>query len=91
MSVLSKVAGRSPGASFKARLGLAAIRATRTLIQGIAGAFGASGVGTAVLTASYWQLVGYSCIAAVITAFVSFLNNVAGGLPPDPTQKQQGA
>lgn len=69
------------------RFGVAGLRAVRTLIQGVAGAFPAAGLGTAILTPSYWQMFGYSCLAAAVTAIVSLLNNIAGMLPPDPTQK----
>lgn len=46
----------------------AGIRALRTLIQGVAGAFPAAGAGSAILTAGYWQTFGYSCLTAGITA-----------------------
>jgi hypothetical protein len=58
----------------------------RTLLQGIAGAFPSAGVGTVVLTTSYWQTFGFACLAALIAALVSFLQNVAAVLP-DPGQQ----
>ena len=87
MSTLQMIVGRSPhtktgGIPVKS----AAVRALRTLIQGVAGAFPAAGAGTAILSTGYWQTFGYSCLGAGITAVVSFLNNVATFLPEDPTQ-----
>ena len=67
---------------------IAALRALRTLIQGIAAAFPAAGAGIAVLHSTCWQTFGYSCLAALIAALVSFLQNVAGILPEDPTQQR---
>lgn len=84
MSFTEVVAGRAPGDRWPDRFRLAALRALRTLLQGIAGAFPASGLGTAVLSISYWQTFGYSCLAALITALVSFLQNTADFLPVDP-------
>ena len=65
---------------------LAALRSLRTLLQGLAAAMPAAGVGTAILSTSYWATVGYSCLAALVTAGASFLHNVASFLPDDPTQ-----
>lgn len=86
-TTLQMIVGRSPhtttgGFPLKSAL----VRALRTLIQGIAGAFPAAGAGTAILTAGYWQTFGYSCLAAGITAVVSFLNNIATFLPEDASQ-----
>lgn len=75
----------APG-DFRSRLRLSLLRALRTLLQGIAGAFPAAGVGTAVLATGYWQTFGYSCIAAGVAALVSVLQNIADIFPPDPTQ-----
>jgi hypothetical protein len=77
----------SPGDTVRDKARGAALRALRTLIQGVGAAFPAAGVGTAVLSKGYWLTLGYSCLAAVITAVVSFLNNVAVFLPQDPSQK----
>jgi len=79
------VLGRSPGEAGE-RWTVALLRALRTLIQGVAGAFPAAGVGTAVLTTSYWTAFLYTCLAAAVTALVSLLQNLASFLPPDPTQ-----
>ena len=81
------IIGRSPGESFPARIGNAALRALRTLIQGIAAAFPAAGAGTIVLQTTYWNTFGYSCLAALIAAIVALLQNVAGFLPEDPKQQ----
>ncbi len=91
-STLAVVFGSSPGGSgepggWPLKVRLAALRALRTLIQGIAAAFPAAGPGQAILGAGYWETFGYSCLAALITAVVSFLNNVADFLPTDPSQK----
>ena len=80
------IIGRSPG-DILARLGTAALRALRTLLQGIAAAFPAAGAGIVVLQTTYWRTFGYSCLAALIAAIVAFLQNVAGFLPEDPTQQ----
>jgi hypothetical protein len=84
------IIGRSPG-SFPARLDTAALRALRTLLQGIAAAFPAAGAGTVVLQTTYWKTFGYSCLAALIVAIVAFLQNVAGFLPEDPTQQSRNS
>lgn len=65
---------------------LALLRSLRTLLQGLAAALPAAGVGTAILSTSYWATVGYSVLAAFVTAGASFLQNVATFLPDDPTQ-----
>ncbi len=67
------------------RLKLAALRALRTTIQGVAGAFPSAGAGVAILATSYWQTFAYSLLAAGIAGVVSFLNNLATFLPEDPT------
>lgn len=86
MSTLTILAGSSPGATIGRKAKLALLRALRTLIQGIASAFPSAGAGTVVLSTGYWETFGYACIAAGITALVSFLQNVATILPTDPTQ-----
>lgn len=86
MKVGEAVLGSSPGGSLGEKLKLAALRSLRTLIQGVAGAFPAAGAGTAILDTSYWETFGYSCLAALIAAAVSFLQNAASFLPDDPTQ-----
>jgi len=82
----SLLLGGAPGA-FKERFRVALLRAVRTLLQGVAGAFPAAGLGTAVLTTSYWATFGYSCIAAGVAAFACLLQNVAAIFPEDPTQR----
>ena len=86
MRLTHAIIGKSPG-DIPARLGTAALRALRTLLQGIAAAFPAAGAGTVVLQTTYWKTFGYSCLAALIVAIVAFLQNVAGFLPDDPTQQ----
>ena len=83
---MGSVLGSSPGGSFGEKMKLASLRAFRTLLQGIAAAFPAAGAGTGIVDAAYWKTFGYSCLAAGITALVSFLHNAAGFLPTDPTQ-----
>ena len=77
----------SPGTTVGEKAKGAALRALRTLVQGVAAAFPAAGVGSATLAKSYWLALGYSGLTAVITALVSFLNNVATFLPEDQLQK----
>ena len=86
MGIASALFGSAPGTTFKDNVKLAALRALRTLIQGWVAAFPASGAGAEILNAGYWETVGYSALAAVIAAFVSFLQNIAKILPDDPTQ-----
>lgn len=82
------ILGRSPG-NLQSRLRLAGARALRTLLQGVAAALIGSGPATAaVLSVDYWEGVLAGVIAAGITAVASFLNNVSGFLPVDPTQKE---
>lgn len=83
--------GGAPGKNVAEKARLALLRALRTFLQGVAGAFPAAGAGTIVLTAGYWEAFGYAVLAAAIGAAVSFLQNVAGFLPTDPTQKQPEA
>lgn len=86
--------GGAPGKTVAEKARVALLRALRTFLQGVAGAFPAAGAGTIVLTAGYWEAFGYAVLAALIGAGVSFLQNVASFLPTDPTQKQpdpQGA
>jgi hypothetical protein len=82
----SAIIGRSPGGLGRS-VTTAALRALRTLLQGIAAAFPAVGTGTVVLATTYWKAFGYSCLAALIAAMISFLQNAAGFLPEDPTQR----
>lgn len=65
------------------KVSIAFLRALRTLLQGVAGAFPAAGAGTVVLTATYWETFGYSLIAAGVTALVSLIQNIAAILPED--------
>ena len=88
MDVAAVVLGRSPGATFGATVKLALFRALRTFIQGVAGSFGTGAVGSSVLTATYWEAFGVSVLGALITAGVSFLQNVATFFPEDPTQRE---
>jgi hypothetical protein len=77
----------SPGATLGEKAKGAALRAVRTLVQGVAAAFPSAGAGAAILSKGYFLTLGYSCLAALITAAVSFLNNVATFLPEDASQK----
>ena len=90
-SLASTLGGGSPGATIGARARLAALRATRTLIQGVAASFGTGAAGATLLTATYWEAFGVSVIGALITAVIPFAQNVAAFLPPDPTQSPPGA
>jgi hypothetical protein len=89
MAMATALIASSPGQTVAAKLKVASLRALRTLIQGIAGAFPSAGAGTVVLSTGYWQTFGYACLAALITAAVSFLQNVATILPADPAQGDQ--
>jgi hypothetical protein len=91
VGVTEAVVGRAPGATFGETAKLASYRALRTFIQGVAASLGTGAVGTSVLDASYWEAFGVSVLGALITAGVSFLQNIATFLPTDPTQKQLDA
>lgn len=86
MNTVGVLLGGSPG-PWRSKVKLAFLRAIRTLLQGVAGAFPAAGAGTAILDATYWETFGYSCLAAGIAGLVSFIQNVANLFPDDPTQK----
>ncbi len=77
--------GGSPDERASEKFKLAALRALRTLILGLAAAFPSAGAGTVVLSTSYWVTFTYACLAAVITAVVSLLQNLASLLPDDST------
>jgi hypothetical protein len=82
------VFGSSPSdAGFAKKAGLAFLRALRTFIQGVAAALVSAFPGQAFFDTTYWKAFGFSILAAGITAVASFLNNVAGFLPDDPTQQ----
>lgn len=85
MDVVGAVAGGAPG-GWGERFRLAALRALRTLIQGVVAAFPSAGAGVAILSTGYWTTFGYACLAALIVAVVSFGQNIASFLPEDPTQ-----
>jgi hypothetical protein len=77
--------GSAPG-ELRAKLGLALLRALRTLIQGVAASLLTAFPGQTLFDVSYVEAFGFSVLAAAITALASFLQNVAGILPSDPTQ-----
>ena len=88
MNATAVLLGRAPGETFGERVKLAAFRALRTFLQGVAGAFPSAGAGAAILTTGYWETFGFACLAALIAGVVSFLQNIADFFPVDPTQKQ---
>ena len=65
---------------------LAFLRALKTFIQGVAAALVSAFPGEHFFDVSYLKAFGFSVLAAGITAGASFLQNVAGFLPDDPTQ-----
>lgn len=87
MQVSNILLGRSPGVGGE-QARLAFWRAVRTVLQGIAAAFGTAGAGSAILTAGYWKMFAIACLGAVITGLASFIQNIASFLPEDPTQTQ---
>ena len=82
----TEVLASAPGSTARDKIGTAGLRSLRTLLQGVAGAFPAAGAGTAIVAATYWDAFAFAVLAAVIAAFVSFLQNIASFLPADPTQ-----
>lgn len=87
MQFLRVVFGSSPG-DLGSKVVLAFFRALRTFIQGTAAALVSAFPGQTFFDVSYWKAFGFSVLAAGITAVASFLQNVAGILPEDPTQKK---
>ena len=85
MGSTSAGVGSSPDERASDKFKLAVLRALRTLILGLAAAFPSAGAGTVVLSTGYWTTFCYACLAALITAIVSLLQNVASFLPEDPT------
>jgi hypothetical protein len=83
------IIGSAPGASWSDRFRLAALRAIRTLIQGVVAAFPTAGAGSAVLSADYWQVFLLAVLGALVTAVASFLQNISTFLPEDPTQRPE--
>jgi hypothetical protein len=90
MTAAAAILASAPGASWGERIRLAALRASRTLVQGVVAAFPTAGAGTAVLSADYWQVFLLAFLGAVVTAVASFLQNIASFLPEDPTQRAAG-
>lgn len=82
------VFGSAPGDSFGEKAKLAALRALRTFLQGVAAAVPTGGIGSEILTVGYWEMFGVAVIAAALAAVASFLQNIAAFLPDDPTQKK---
>jgi hypothetical protein len=87
MQVTNILLGRSPGVG-REQAELAWWRAVRTVLQGVAAAFGTAGAGTMILTTDYWKTFGVACLGALITGLASFIHNIASFLPEDPTQTQ---
>jgi hypothetical protein len=77
--------GSSPG-DFLERVLLAFIRALRTFVQGVLAALVSAFAGMSIFDAGYGKAFGFAVIAAAITSGTSFLHNVLGFLPNDPTQ-----
>jgi hypothetical protein len=90
LKLSTAVFGSAPGDSMGDKLKLAALRALRTFLQGVAAAFPAGGAGAAILSTGYWETFAVAVLGAAITALASFLQNVASVLPQDPTQKAIG-
>lgn len=91
MNLTAAILGSAPQRAAGDRIRIAALRALRTFLQGIAAAFGAGGAGSAILSTGYWETFGVAVLGAAITAIASFLQNVASFLPDDPTQQSPTA
>ena len=61
---------------------IAAVLAAFVAVATIVSAF----AGKAIFDSGYGKAFGFAVVAAGITALTSFLHNVAGFLPDDPTQ-----
>jgi hypothetical protein len=77
--------GSSPGAFFE-RVLLAFIRSLRTFVQGVLAGLVSAFAGKSIFDTGYGKAFGFAVVAAALTALTSFLHNVAGFLPNDPTQ-----
>jgi hypothetical protein len=86
VNVLRALFGSSPG-GVGDKIKLALLRALRTFLQGTAAALVSAFPGQTFFDVSYWEAFGFSILAAGITALASFLQNIAGILPDDPTQQ----
>jgi hypothetical protein len=85
MKYLVAFLGSSPGAFFE-RVLIAFVRSLRTFVQGVLAALVSAFAGKSIVDASYGKALGFAVVAAAVTALASFLHNVAGFLPNDPTQ-----
>ena len=85
MKYLVAFLGSSPG-DFLERVLLAFIRSLRTFVQGVLAALVSAFAGKSIFDSSYGKAFQFAVIAAAVTALASFLHNVAGFLPNDPTQ-----
>ena len=85
MQYLVAFFGSSPGAFFE-RVLLAFIRALRTFAQGVIAALVSALAGKSILETGYGKAFEFAVVAAAITSLASFLHNVSGFLPNDPTQ-----
>jgi hypothetical protein len=77
--------GSSPGAFFE-RVLLAFVRSLRTFVQGVLAALVSAFAGKSIVDTDYGKAFQFAVVAAAVTALASFLHNVAGFLPNDPTQ-----
>lgn len=89
MAKLSAIVGSSPSGTggFGQKASLAGLRALRTLLQGVAAALVTAFGGEAAFDAGWGETFLFLLVSAVVTAVASFLNNIAGFLPVDPTQR----
>jgi hypothetical protein len=85
MKYLVAFLGSSPG-DFLDRMLLAFVRSLRTFVQGVLAALVSAFAGMSIFDAGYGKAFGFAVVAAAITALTSFLHNVLGFLPNDPTQ-----
>lgn len=85
MQYLVAFFGSSPGAFFE-RVLLAFIRALRTFFQGVLAALVSALAGKSIVDTGYGKAFEFAVVAAAVTALASFLHNVSGFLPNDPTQ-----
>jgi len=55
-------------------------------VQGVLAALVSALAGRSIVDTGYWKAFEFAVVAAAVTALASFLHNVAGFLPDDPTQ-----
>jgi hypothetical protein len=91
-SIVRALLGSAPSApaGFWGNIKIAALRAARTFLQGVAAAIPTGAAATQIFDAGFGKGFLVALLGAALTAIASFLHNAAGFLPEDPTQTTPG-